>query len=227
MWLEPTAYACATWNWLKPTNSPYTLLSTLSQGFRPVGDPWTITGIQENGFVETLSGLPAYEALMRSFLTLPQDMRQKAMRNPIVGLAPHRQGEVLKQKEMLFRGILRADPQQGWLAFGADTWVGQKIQFHMRDAKIADVDLDESLEQLHARCGTAHALAGILCSCHSRGNILFGTRDHDAEMVAEQFGTLPLTGIFCNGSVSSEEAKPMCRAFAASVALFMEAMPDN
>jgi small ligand-binding sensory domain FIST len=66
------------------------------------------------------------------------------------------------------------------------------------------------------------ALAGILCSCHSRGNTLFGTRDHDARMVAEHFGALPLTGMFCNGSVSSEETKPMCRAFAASMALFYE-----
>ena len=91
-----------------------------------------ITGIQENGFVETLSDLPAYEALMRAFLTLPQDIRQKALRNPIVGLAAHELEDGLDQKEVLLRGILRADPRQGWLAFGADTWVGQRIQFHTK-----------------------------------------------------------------------------------------------
>jgi small ligand-binding sensory domain FIST len=201
---------------------PYTLCSTISQGCRPVGHPWMITSIRENGFVETLSDLPAFEALTRALLTLPQDMRQKALINPIVGLAAHGQEDELNQKEMLLRGILRADPRQGWLAFGADTWVGQKIQFQMRDADIAGADLKESLEQLYAKCDTTHPLAGILCSCHSRGETLFEMPDHDAKMVVEQFGPLAVTGLFCNGSVSSEETRPMCRAFAASLALLME-----
>jgi small ligand-binding sensory domain FIST len=201
---------------------PYTLLSAISQGCRPFGDPWTITKIQENGFVETLSHIPAYEALMSTFRTLPQDVQQRAMGNVIVGLAADDQEEALSQKNVLLRGILSADPQAGWVAFGADIWLGQKIQFHIRDAQIADADLQETLQQFDLAPENTHPVAGILGSCHSRGAALFGAPDHDANMITEKFGPLAVAGFFCNGGVTSQGMKPICRGFAASLALFME-----
>ena len=82
------------------------------------------------------------------------------------------------------------DPQSRALAVGDRIEVGETIQFHVRDAATADEDLRTILER------EAEPAAGaLLFTCNGRGSRLFSVPDHDASLVSERLGGLPLAGI--------------------------------
>jgi small ligand-binding sensory domain FIST len=63
---------------------------------------------------------------------------------------------------------------------------------------------------------------GCLCCCNGRGKNLFGTPDHDAELVQKEIGPLGLAGFFCNGEIGPVGEKNYLHGFTASLALFVK-----
>jgi small ligand-binding sensory domain FIST len=109
------------------------------------------------------------------------------------------------------------DPQTGALAVGDAIEVGQTIQFHVRDAATAD----EDLRSLLAR--EAEPAAGaLLFTCNGRGSRLFSVPDHDASLVSEKLGGLPLSGFNCAGEIGPVGGKNFLHGFTASIALFAD-----
>lgn len=200
---------------------PYTIQPLVSQGCEPIGEPWTITAVRDN-IIQTISNRPAYDLLVETLEHLPEEMQLRAQNNLMVGLAADEYRESFGRGSYLIRPLLGVDPDTGAIAIGAYPRLGQTIQFQMRDANAADLDLRELLERTCADLGEQKPVAAVLCSCNGRGIGMFGEPHHDARIVASCLGTLPLVGLFCNGEIGPIGSHTFLHGFTASLALLVK-----
>jgi small ligand-binding sensory domain FIST len=193
--------------------------SIVSQGCRPIGEPLTITGTDEN-VVTSLASRPAYEALTEAFEALPETAKPRARGNLFAGLAMSEYVDEFKTGDFLVRNILGADAENGAVALGAWPRVGQTLQFQLRDRESAAAELRALLAA--ADQSKNRPFASLLFSCAGRGKNLFGAPNHDAEAIAAQFGPIPAAGFFCNGEIGPVGARNFIHGYTASIALLSE-----
>ncbi|MBI4497250.1 MAG: FIST C-terminal domain-containing protein [Chloroflexi bacterium] len=201
-----------------------TIRAVVAQGSTPIGEPWTITGAEGN-VITSIGGRPAYELLVDTLQGLPEELRQRARRNLLVGLAMNEYRDTFRRGDFLIRNLVGADPRTGALAVGALPRVGQTLQFQIRDAQAADDDLREHLAAARAELGEQRPVAALLCSCNGRGIGLFGSAHHDAGAVAEHLGPMPLAGFFCNGEIGPVGDRNFLHGYTASLALLVPSAP--
>ncbi|HEX5367845.1 MAG TPA: FIST N-terminal domain-containing protein [Dehalococcoidia bacterium] len=197
---------------------PYTVQTVVAQGAEPIGEPWTITGSNEN-LVETLGMRPALEIMIETLQSLPPDVQVRAQRNLLVGLAMNEYKDEFHRGDYLVRNILGVNQEEGWIAVGARPVTGQTLQFHMRDPKAADTDLLEMLTRARGEEAPGSPIGALLCACNGRGVGLFGTPDHDARMIRDVLDAIPLAGFFCNGEIGPVGGKPFLHGYTASIAV--------
>ena len=114
----------------------------VSQGCKPVGEPFTITQAEDN-LVYALGSRPAYQVLSETFNALSDDEKERARGNLFAGLAASEYVADLKRGDFLVRNLLGADPQTGAVAIGARARTGQTLQYQLRDKITAHADLVE------------------------------------------------------------------------------------
>jgi len=199
---------------------PYDLVPMVSQGCDPIGETWTITGVQDN-WIETISNRPAVSVLVETLDTVPEELRIRVQRNLAVGLAANEYRHESHRGDCIIRGLVGIDQASGAIAIGAMPRVGQTIQFQVRDAAAADIDLDSMLGHVHTRLDGRVPLAGILCTCNGRGVDLFGTPHHDARAIQRKLGEMPMTGLFCAGEIGPIGGQPLLHGFTASLGLIV------
>lgn len=204
----------------------YTLRTVVAQGAAPIGETWTITGVEQN-WVTGLGGRPPLQVLSETLQALPADLRARAAHNLLVGLAINEYQAEFRRGDFLIRNLIGAHRASGALAIGDAPRVGQTLQFQVRDAEAADEDLREMLAAVCVDLGGTEPVAALLCSCNGRGVGLFGVPDHDARAVAEQLGPLPLAGFFCNGEIGPVGGRPYLHGFTASLALIVPRASDG
>jgi small ligand-binding sensory domain FIST len=189
----------------------------VSQGCRPVGQPFTVTKAQGN-VVQELGGTPALERLQQIAAAASEEERELLRGGLHVGIVVDEHKAEFSRGDFLVRNLIGADRETGALAVGDVVSVGQTLQFHVRDADAADEDLRELLQ------GAAPALgdgaAGLLFTCNGRGRHLFDTPDHDAGLVEKLLGPIPLAGCFCAGEIGPVGGRNFLHGFTASLALF-------
>jgi small ligand-binding sensory domain FIST len=198
---------------------PLTIRSIVSQGCNPIGRAWTITGTQEQ-IIKSIAGRPALEVLIETIEQLPEEERQRAQQNLLIGLAMDEYREDFGRGDFLIRNLLGADRESGAIAVSALPREGQTLQFQVRDAAAADEDLRLLLQEKRAAPPGEELFAALLWSCNGRGQGLFGSPDHDAKAVADILGPIPLAGFFCNGEIGPVGSKNFLHGFTASIALF-------
>jgi small ligand-binding sensory domain FIST len=115
--------------------------------------------------------------------------------------------------DFLVRNLLGVDQSTGSLAISEPVEVGQTVQFQVRDANAADEDLRCLLD------GVGGA-AALLFTCNGRGTQLFSEPGHDASVVEEALGSVPLAGAFCAGEIGPIGGRNFLHGFTASVAVF-------
>lgn len=192
----------------------------VSQGCRPIGDPYTITEVDEN-VVVSIASRKAFEVLEEAFESLATEEKKSAQGNIFAGLAVSEYVDDFKRGDFLVRNILRGDPIAGVLALGAFPRPGQTVQFQIRDKDAADEDLRELCREAQAENGTP--FAGLLFSCTGRGSRMFGVPNHDAGVIQDTFGKIPLNGFFCNGEIGPIGGKNFLHGYTASTAFFYHA----
>lgn len=199
----------------------YTILPLVSQGCDPIGETWTITSVLDNGLIDGISNRSAYRMLMDTLHTLNPDIQRRAQRNLLVGLAADEYQDNYGRGSFLVRQLYGVDRRTGALAIGAQSRVGQTIQFQLRDAASADLDLHELLAQTKSNLGDNQPIAGLLCTCNGRGIGMFGVPDHDAGVIARELGQIPLSGLFCNGEIGPIGKRVFLHSLTASLALII------
>lgn len=198
----------------------YTVRTVVAQGAAPIGEAWTVTGVEGN-WITSIGGRPALEVLAQTFHSLSPAMQERARTNLLVGLAMDEYKAEFGRGDFLIRNLLGGDRDSGALAVSDVPRVGQTIQFQVRDAQTADDDLREMLATAQMDLGGVEPVAALLCSCNGRGVGLFGAADHDARAVAERLGPVPLAGFFCNGEIGPVGGRPYLHGFTASLGLIV------
>ena len=186
--------------------------TVVSQGCRPVGKPYVVTKSDRN-FILELGGKPALERLQET-ATAASDEERELMRHGLqIGCVVDETRLEFGRGDFLVRGVVGADQSSGAIAVGDTIEVGRTVQFQVRDAGSADEDLRDLLT-------SAEADAALLFTCNGRGQRLFGEADHDAGVVDQLLGPLPLAGCFCAGELGPVGARNFLHGFTASLALF-------
>ncbi len=186
--------------------------AVVSQGCRPVGRPFVVTDA-EGRLVRELGGRAALDRVRELAASLPEEDRGLLHDGLHVGLVMDEHLAEFGRGDFLVRNVLGGVQEQGAIAVGAEVEVGRTLQFHVRDADAADVDLRELLTGRRAD-------AALLFTCTGRGRRLFGTDDHDAGLVDRLLGPLPLAGAFCAAELGPVGGRSHVHGFTASLALF-------
>ncbi|CAA9493344.1 MAG: hypothetical protein AVDCRST_MAG38-2778 [uncultured Solirubrobacteraceae bacterium] len=195
------------------------VLPCVSQGAAPVGPELTITA-GEGHVISELAGKPALEKLREVVMGLPPEETALLESGLLLGVVIDSNKPDYVQGDFLVRGVVGADPDTGALAIGADVRPGQVVRLHARDADSADRDLRDALAARREALGGPRPAGALVFSCNGRGRGMFGSRDHDAHAVAEEFGGSPAAGFFAAGEIGPVGGEYFLHSFTATVAVF-------
>lgn len=169
----------------------------VSQGCRRVGSAWTITAAERN-LIKELAGRPAIERLNQMIASLSPADRLAAARGLRIGLVINDEVESFGRDDFLIRRVNGIEQRTQALAVDAEVSVGQVVQFHVRDADSATVDLWEVIAE---SSGYDRIFDGAMVFVSAdRGTKFFGEPHRDAEFVRE-FVDGGVAGMFTSGEL--------------------------
>lgn len=186
--------------------------SVVSQGCRPIGEPFTVTGVTGNVVTE-LASRPPMDVLKRVAAEAGEVERSLLASGVHVGVVIDETRHEFTRGDFLIRSVIGADAESGAIAIGAEVAIGTTLQFHVRDASTASDDLASMLSGQSAR-------GALTFTCNGRGENLFGRPGHDAELVHEMTGSRATAGMFCAGEFGPVGVQNHLHGFTASTLLF-------
>ena len=186
--------------------------TVVSQGCRPIGQPYVVTGGERN-LIHELGGRPALERLQEIVEGLDDSERALVQRGLHIGIVVNEHKLDFDRGDFLVRGVLGLERRSRALAVGDIVETGTTVQFHVRDAATAREDLSGLMS---GRC----ADGALLFTCNGRGRRLFDVADQDASVVSSAIAPAPLAGMFCAGEIGPVGQRSYLHGFTASVALF-------
>ncbi|WP_343710772.1 FIST N-terminal domain-containing protein [Mycobacterium sp.] len=192
----------------------------VSQGCRPIGQPYIVTAAEELVITE-LGGRPPLHRLQEIVEGLPPGEQELVSNGLQIGVVVDEHLAAPGQGDFLIRGLLGADLSSGAIEIGAVVPVGATVQFQVRDAVGASNDLRMVLERALAGL-PGRAVGAVLFTCNGRGRRMFGVADHDASTIADVLGGIPLAGFFAAGEIGPIGGRNALHGFTASMALFVE-----
>jgi small ligand-binding sensory domain FIST len=190
------------------------LTTVVSQGCRPIGTPLVVTR-SEGQFVHELAGEPPLQRLLEQAKQLPESDIALINRGLHLGLVIDEHKIEFERGDFLIRNVFGADRETGTIQVGDDVEIGTTVQFQVRDAQSADEDLKEML--------IGRAADGVLLfTCNGRGTNLFPVDNHDATVIADLLGPVPMAGFFAAGELGPVGGRNFLHGFTASMALFRD-----
>jgi small ligand-binding sensory domain FIST len=190
--------------------------AVVSQGCRPFGQPLVVTRSDGNVILE-LAGSPALERLVsqaHGALT-EEEVALLEMGGLQLGRVIDEHRESFGRGDFLLRSVLGADRTTGAIAVGDVVPVGTTVQFHLRDARTAD-------EDLHVLLKGHQADGALVFTCNGRGSRLFQEPHHDARVLSDMLGPVPLAGYFAAGEIGPVGGQNFVHGFTASMALLRD-----
>ncbi len=182
----------------------------VAQGCRPVGQPLFVTQAQGRRLI-ALDGRPAADVLQEVFETSDDGERERMGQSLFLGIGLVDR-ETYGRGDFLVRHILGAEPDTGALIVQGELQEGQVVQFHVRDGQSSEEDL-----RAHLASVPPGAAGAILFACLGRGQALYGVPDHDAQVIRDAYGDVPLAGLFCNGEVGPVNGETFLHGYTASL----------
>jgi small ligand-binding sensory domain FIST len=195
------------------------VLPCVSQGATPIGPELTITAAEGNLIAE-LAGKPALQKLRETIEDLPADDLELIRGGLLMGIVVDANKPDYVQGDFLVRGLVGADPSTGHVSVAADVHPGQVVRLHARDAASADRDLRDALGVRMRALGGRTPAGALVFSCNGRGRGMFGTTDHDAEVVDDGLAGAPAAGFFAAGEIGPVGGHPFLHSFTATLAVF-------
>ena len=192
----------------------------VSQGCRPIGDPYIVTGA-DGARITEMGGRSPLQRLQEIVVELPRDEQELVSHGLQIGIVVDEHLAAPGQGDFLIRGLLGADSSTGAIEIGEVVEVGATVQFQVRDAAGADKDLRLAVERAAAEL-PGRPVGALLFTCNGRGRRMFGVADHDASTIEELLGGIPLAGFFAAGEIGPIAGRNALHAFTASMALFIE-----
>lgn len=191
--------------------------TVVSQGCRPIGRPLVITKGRDN-VIHEIGGKPPLTYLQELYDALPAADRPLFQKGLHIGLVMDEYRESFGRGDFLVRNLYGIDRESGSLVVTDRVRVGQTVQFQLRDAETADEDLRTLLRSDRAAHGESRG--ALLFTCNGRGTRLFPAPSHDARVIREEVGPVPLAGFFAAGELGPVGGRNYIHGFTASVLLF-------
>jgi small ligand-binding sensory domain FIST len=194
----------------------------VSQGCRPIGPVFEVTAATNN-VIDALGEESPLERIGDLLDELDEDDRQLLHNGLFIGRAIDSSKETLGRGDFLIRGVIGADNQSGAIAIGDVIETGERVQFHLRDARTAREDLEMML--------SPHSLfddpsGAFLFSCNGRGTHLYQEPDGDISAITGFFRGLDVAGFFCAGEIGPVGGKNFLHGHTASLALIRPETKD-
>lgn len=198
-------------------SGPIEVRSVVSQGCRPIGDPFVITRAEKH-IIHELGGKPALEQLKTVVASLSPEETELVQQALFVGRVINEYQAHFKRGDFLIRNLMGIDPDSGAIAVADVMRVGSTIQFHVRDRDSADEDLREMLAGAVGRRRPAGAL---MFTCNGRGTRMWPEPNHDVEVFQQMCGgEVPVAGFFAAGELGPVGSGNFIHGHTASIALF-------
>ena len=192
----------------------------VSQGCRPIGRPYIVTGA-DGAWITELGGLPPLVRLREIVEEMPRDEQDLVSHGLQIGIVVDEHLAAPGQGDFMIRGLLGAEPSNGAIEMGEVVEVGATVQFQVRDAVGADKDLRLSLERAAAQL-PGRPVGALLFTCNGRGRRMFGVADHDASTIEDLLGGIPLAGFFAAGEIGPIAGRNALHGFTASMVVFVD-----
>ncbi|NJP09072.1 MAG: hypothetical protein HC866_05930 [Leptolyngbyaceae cyanobacterium RU_5_1] len=213
----------------------------VAQGCRPIGQPYLVSEGERNILLalETppSSSLSSYgggavvsqkrtplEVLQELIQSLSEEDRALAQHSLFVGVAQTEFKQTLEQGDFLIRQLIGVDPRVGAIAIGDRIRPGQRIQFHLRDAKASAEDLETLLHRYHTTitANSTPAIGALMFACLGRGQGLYGEPDFDSQLFSQHLPDVPLSGFFCNGEIGPVGGSTFLHGFTSVFGIFRQ-----
>ena len=179
--------------------------AVVSQGCRPIGTPLTVTRAERN-LVYELAGQPAM-ARLQEIVQAATDAERDLMRNGLhLGVVVDEHQLDFSRGDFLVRNVLGADRSNGAIAIGERVEVGH-------DRAVPGARRRRRPTRTCARCSAARrGDAALLFTCNGRGRHLFPEPNHDAGVVEELLGPVPLAARSARARSARSAAATSCTA---------------
>jgi small ligand-binding sensory domain FIST len=184
----------------------------VSQGTRPIGEPFVVTRRHDNVIVE-MGGKTALARLDDLVAAASPEERSLLARGLNLGVVIDERKEHFERGDFLVRAVLGAERSTGGIAIATPVEVGATAQFHVRDATTAD-------EDLRLAVAGPPADGALLFTCIGRGTGLFGSSDHDASLVHEAVGRGAVAGMFSSAELGPVGGTNFVHGYTAAALLF-------
>src|ERR671933_2958375 len=122
----------------------------------------------QDSIEETSSDLESrrpLEVLRDLIQNLSETDRQLAQHSLFVGVARDEFKQKLGHGDFLIRNLLGVDPRVGAIAIGDRIRPGQRIQFHLRDARTSEEDLELLLHGYQKESPRSQEAGALMFSC--------------------------------------------------------------
>ena len=169
----------------------------LTQGCSPIGSRHAITRASGN-VVSELDGRPALEVFAEEIAAL-EGVGSRQLGGYVYVALPVRGSDT---GDYVVRNLVGVDTENSALAIGDTLDDAETLMFCKRDAESAERDLEHMLDRITGGLDGEPGGA-VYFSCIARGPNLFGPDSRELKLIRSRVGTLPLTGFFGNGEISS------------------------
>lgn len=189
--------------------------SLVSQGCRPIGKPYLVTSAERN-VIHQIGSEPPLSVLGQLF-SIGTEREQHLIQNGVfIGRVVNEYKKVFKRGDFLIRNVIGGDKKDGSVAVMDIIPVGTTVQFHVRDAQTAEVDLREMLDSVKKESYAG----GLFFNCNGRGTRLFEENNHDLNLINQILNNPPVAGIFCVGEFGPVCGKNFIHGHTASLVFF-------
>jgi small ligand-binding sensory domain FIST len=199
--------------------------SIVAQGCRPIGYPCQVLESDRNVILslvepESNESQPPLVVLRNLINDLSRIDRALVQNSLFIGIARDEFKLNLQHGDFLIRNLLGVEPRSGAMAIGDRIRPGQRIQFHLRDAKSSAEDLEILLEEYQTRKFNSSAIGALLFSCVGRGERLYQKPNFDSQLLQNYLNLIPISGFFCNGEIGPVGNNTFLHGYTSAFAIF-------
>lgn len=197
------------------------LRTVVSQGCRPIGEPYIVTRARGNVIRELNAGKPA-DVLRKIYENMNARDHSLFSTSLFLGIDMGDQRSRYAAGDFLIRNVLGIEPDSGAMAIDARVRDYQVVQFHLRDNETSAQDLVQRLRALAASQPSETIRGALLFSCLGRGERLYGVSNHDSNIFAQRVSSASLSGFFGNGEIGPVGARTYLHGYTSVFAVFCD-----
>ena len=204
-----------------------TIESIVAQGCRSIGDIYQVTQGEKNIILEmtdnqgkTDTPLNLLRDVINNLGSEDQDLAQYSL---FLGIARDEFKLELKHGDFLIRNLVGVDPKYGAIAVGDRIRPGQRVRFHLRDAKASADDLETLLTNYcNEKSDSASTVGALMFSCLGRGEGLYGKPNFDSQLFLDYVSDIAISGFFCNGEIGPVAGSTFLHGYTSVFAIFSQ-----